>query len=188
MIAVPNLNNLGAIANMSDQEVLARVAWGEARGLGPVGMQATLNTVNNRLKSGRTWWGSTLRGIALAHYQYSCLNPTDPNLPQLLSVTDSDPQLSAALGLAGHLLVDCLPDVTNGADSYFDRRLPRWPVWYLGLQPCFTLGPHLYFNTVSRSLSTQAAASTPPPSTLGTSSGQDHLSSQSARPETDESC
>ena len=148
-----------SIAQLTDREVLARTAWGEARSLGAVGMQATLNTINNRKLSGRTWWGNSLRTIALAHFQYSCWNTNDPNLPKLLAVLDTAEQMSIALSLADQLMAGTLPDITRSADSYFDRRLPRWPVWYLGLQPCFTVGPHLYFNTVSRSIAAQGATS-----------------------------
>ena len=144
------------ISKLTDRQVLAYTAWGEARSLGEQGMTATLDTINNRHASGRTWWGSSLRGIALAHYQYSCWNVNDPNLPKMLAVDPKDQQLIIAYDLVDQLLAGTLADITSGADSYFDKRLPRWPVWYLGLNPCFSLGPHLYFNTISRSLANKA--------------------------------
>jgi N-acetylmuramoyl-L-alanine amidase len=150
----------------SDIDVLARTAWGEARSLGALGMQATLNTMQNRKLSHRTWWGKSLREIALfgrdGRHQYSCWNTNDPNCKKLLEVADEDPQFKVALGLASLLVSGQLPDVTNGADSYFDKRMPRWPMWYLGLTPVWQLGPHLYFNTVDRLASAVNTPSAPP--------------------------
>ena len=150
------------ISSMTEQEKLARTAWGEERGLGVQGMTATLCTINNRLLSGRTWWGTSLGDIAtFGHngiYQYSAWNVNDPNRVKLLAVTASDPKYAQALDLAAQLLAGKLTDITGGADSYFDKRLPRWPVWYLGLTPTFTCGHQMFFNTVKRSIAAQAAA------------------------------
>lgn len=156
--------------DMTPREKIARTAWGEARGLGITGMTATMNTMANRLASKRTWWGNSLESIATfgrhGIFQYSCWNLKDPNDQKLLNVTSDDVQYQQALVLADQLLAGTLPDVTNGADSYFDKRLPRWPVWYLGLSPCWTLGPHLYFNTVTRSLAAHAASIAQSPAQL----------------------
>lgn len=134
--------------SMDDRQVLARTAWGEARSLGELGMRLTLNTVQNRVKSGVTWWGRTPREVCLKRFQYSCWNTNDVNRPKLLSVTENDPEYKLALDLAQSLLDGTLKDASGGADSYFDRRLTRWPTWSLGRKPVFVLLPHLYFNTI----------------------------------------
>ena len=138
----------------TDQQVIARTAWAEARSLGSLGMQLTINSGQNRVNSGRTWWGNSLRNVFTCCnvegvYQYSCWNAGDPNGP-LAIITDPnlDSNYAAALDLAQQALDGSLPDRSNGADSYFDRRLPRWPTWSLGRKPTFMLLPHLYFNTV----------------------------------------
>lgn len=132
----------------SDQEIIAKTAWGEARGLGSQGMQATLNTLQNRLSSGITWWGDTLRTVALHPFQYSCWNVNDPNQPKLLQVTESDPQYASAMQLAASALSGSLVDVTGGADSYYAGSLPKPPKWSAGLTPTIQIGDQLYFRTV----------------------------------------
>lgn len=130
----------------SDQAILAKTAWGEARSLGSEGMQATINTAQNRLASGVTWWGNSLRTICLYPWQYSSWNANDPNRPKLLSVTETDPQYAIALGLASEAIDGTLDDITHSATNYFDRRLPKEPTWALGKAPCFVLEPHIYFR------------------------------------------
>lgn len=130
----------------TDHEILARTAWGEFRSHGEEGMQTVLNTVCNRLASGITWWGASLRDICLHPKQYSCWNASDPNRPKIMAVTVKDPQYVLALGLAEQAMSARLPDITKGADSYFDERLKTWPKWCAGLQPLFFLHPHRYFR------------------------------------------
>lgn len=132
----------------SDREIIALTAWGEARGLGSEGMQATINTGCNRVQSGITWWGKTLREVFLKPWQYSCWNATDPNRPKLLSVDAFNPKYSIALGLADTALSGQLDDLTNQADSYYDDRMPSMPVWAHGLAPCFIYDTQRYFKTV----------------------------------------
>lgn len=131
----------------TDQQILAMTAWGEARGLGHDGMQATICTGQNRLSSGILWWGTTLRTVFLKPWQYSCWNSNDPNLSKLMAITKTDAQYKIALGLADASLSDKLSDITNQADSYFDTRMPKAPVWSIGLLPVFKLGPHAYYKT-----------------------------------------
>jgi len=136
-------------ARLSDQEVIAKTAWGEARSLGSDGMQATINTGQNRVASGVHWWGTTLRSVFLYPYQYSCWLTGDPNRSKLLQVTESDPQYAIAMQLASAALSGSLPDITGGADSYYAISLPKPPKWAEGLSPCFEIGAHLYFRTVN---------------------------------------
>lgn len=136
-------------ANLSDQEVLALTAWGEARGLGQDGMRATINTAQNRVASGISWWGTTLRAVCLYPLQYSCWNKNDPNRHKLLQVTESDPEYKIALQLAADALSGSLSDITGDADSYYALTLPKAPNWSEGLTPTFQLGSQLYFKTVN---------------------------------------
>lgn len=132
----------------ADREIIARTAWGEARSLGHDGMQATINCIQNRLLSGVTWWGSTLRTICIRPWQFSCWNANDPNRPKLLSVGETDPQYIIALGLADSAINGTLVDISNCSDSYYDDRMPSMPVWSTGLEPRFICGTQKYFKTV----------------------------------------
>lgn len=134
--------------SLSDREIIARTAYGEARSLGHDGMQATICTGQNRLASGVTWWGNSLRTIFLKPWQYSCWNENDPNRPKLLAVTEADLQYKIALELADDALGGTLPDNVAGADSYYATTLAKLPFWCVGLTPCAKIGNQLYFKTI----------------------------------------
>lgn len=131
-----------------DLGILARTAYGEARGEGREGMHAVLNSVQNRLASGRRWWGTSYRTICLAPYQYSCWLHGDPNRPKLLSVDEKDPQYIIAMELAADALAGALPDLVAGADSYFAPGGCKVPKWAAGHDPAAIIGRHWFYRTV----------------------------------------
>jgi len=108
-------------------DTVARNAWGEARGCGASGMQRVINVIVNRADNPR-WWGTDLVSVCLAPEQFSCRDADDKNLPQLLAVTDTDPQFRIALALAAQAVNGTLKDLTNGADSYYagNSLVPDW--------------------------------------------------------------
>jgi N-acetylmuramoyl-L-alanine amidase len=134
---------------LDDRHVLALTSWGEARSLREDGMQATLCVVQNRLASGVTWWGASLRGICLEPWQFSCWNANDPNRSQMLAVPDDDPDMTVALSLADQALAGTLVDNTNQADSYYCIDLKDRPIWSIGRAPVAQIGSQLYFKTVA---------------------------------------
>lgn len=131
----------------SDKQILAGSAWAEARSLGKPGMQATLNTIQNRKNSGVRWWGSELREIALHPWQYSCWNERDINRFKIFDALKApDHEMLLALDLAELALDNKLPDKTSGADSYYDCRIHK-PEWAKFLMPVYEIYPHWYFVT-----------------------------------------
>lgn len=133
-------------------QAAARTAWGEARGEGSRGMQAVLNVIANRVAH-PGWWGRDIAGACQAHttknsgtyWQFSCWDETDPNRAKLLTVTDADPQFREALTLAGCLVADHLPDLTSGADHYYDWHSKR-PAWAQGRFYKCTIGNHAFYR------------------------------------------
>jgi hypothetical protein len=122
---------------------------------GQIGMQATINTDQNRLASGITWWeqcgldpADTLRSIFLLHAQYSCWNPDDPNRVKMFSAPDDDPERVVALALADRALAGELPDITNQAEPYYNPEAAPVPSWAASLTPVAQIDPQLYFQTV----------------------------------------
>lgn len=113
----------------SPLEVAAGTAWGENRAYGILGLQSVLNVVWNRAAHPR-WWGTDVLSVCRSPDQFSCWNSDDPNYQQILRVTTADPEFALALGLAAYMLAGKLPDVTGGADSYFDPTgdagIPSW--------------------------------------------------------------
>jgi spore germination cell wall hydrolase CwlJ-like protein len=129
-----------------DVEEAARTAWAEARGCGTRGMQAVINVMVNRSHHPR-WRGWTLTAICLEPMQFSCRNPGDPNRAKLLSVTEADPQYAAAVKLAQAAVAGTLPDLTDGADSYYARSLHPPPYWAKTARPTYADPCHLFFVT-----------------------------------------
>jgi spore germination cell wall hydrolase CwlJ-like protein len=128
------------------QHVLAGTAWGEARGDGPSGMQAVCNVVMNRVARGG-WWGATVLEVCLKPWQFSCWNADDPNRAKIMNLHPVDSDYAVALGLALKGINGSLPDITGGADSYYDLSMPSPPSWAAGLEPCATIGSQAFFRT-----------------------------------------
>lgn len=107
--------------------VAALTLWGEARGLGVRGMHGVMNVIANRVAH-PGWWGDTYSQVCLRHWQFSCWNFSDPNRAKLLMLTASDENYVSALGLAWLSENNQLPDITEGADSYYDTSIspPDW--------------------------------------------------------------
>lgn len=131
-------------------DIVARTAWGEARGEGILGMQAVMNTFANRAAR-PAWWGRDLAGVCLCMntkgvHQYSCWNKSDSNRAQLLAVTDEDPQFKTALSLARELVNGSLPDLTKGADSYYDARSMEAPRWAKARFYRCKIGHHAFYR------------------------------------------
>nr|WP_035375003.1 cell wall hydrolase [Acetobacter persici] len=125
-------------------QAAARTAWGEARGEGRQGMQAVLNVIGNR-SAHPGWWGHDIAGVCQERAQFSCWDDDDPNRAKLLTVADADPQFREALVLAGCLVATHLPDLTGGADHYFDRRGTA-PYWAKGAFYRCTIGHHAFYR------------------------------------------
>ena len=126
-------------------DTLARTVWGESRGEGQEGMIAVACVVINRVNQGG-WWGDDVITVCLKPYQFSCWNEGDPNLPQLEAVTDADPIFTQCIMIAKNAIGGLLTDPTNGATSYYDRRMAKPPSWALDEQPCAMIGHHIFYK------------------------------------------
>lgn len=133
--------------NNDPLDILARTVWGEARGEGTIGMAAVANVVINRVAK-PCWWGNDIVSVCQKPWQFSCWNKNDPNLPKLIVVNESDPYFLQANTLASKAVNKDLADNTNGATSYYDKRMPNTPKWALGKTPCVEIGHHLFFKDV----------------------------------------
>ena len=131
-------------STLSDREIVARTAWGEARNQGVEGMQGVINVIFNR--AALHWQGeTTARGVCLHRKQFDCWLPGDPNLPKLLAVTDADPQYAEALQLADSAFAGTLADITGGADSYEVEGTGAY--WGVGLTPRAKIGDQDFYVT-----------------------------------------
>lgn len=128
-----------------DLRILAKTLWGEARGEGVLGMQAVACVILNRVAKPR-WWGSTITGVCLKAWQFSCWNPGDPNARKLESLGEDAPGFREALDVARQAIAGTLDDITHGADHYYALSMKTPPRWALKAEPVAVIGGHAFFK------------------------------------------
>jgi len=104
--------------------LLALVIWREARGEALLTTkQAVAWSIRNRvLRPG--WWGKDWESVILMPFQYSSFNRNDPNSTKF---PIPGPVWDDCLTAAGQVYTADIPDLTLGADSYFDMSLDTHP-------------------------------------------------------------
>lgn len=128
-----------------DLDMLARVAYGEARGEGYTGMLAVVHVILNRSRQPKRY-GTTLQLVCKRPWQFSCLNPGDPNRERLLKVDESDPQFVMAMLAALNAVTNEDPDPTGRATHYYATWMREPPDWAAKLTPTASIGQHLFFR------------------------------------------
>jgi N-acetylmuramoyl-L-alanine amidase len=129
---------------LSEQELLARCIYGEARGESELGKIAVAHVVMNRVK-GRAWFGKTVHGVILKPFQFSCFNHDDPNCrvlsePEIINRSMLECQRVADDALAGKSV-----DPTAGSTHYYSGdKEPRW-VKDKGMSFQVKIGCHKFF-------------------------------------------
>ena len=113
----------------SDEVLLARMVFGEARNCSEVERVAIAYTVINRANDGKIWNGETIREAILKPKQYSCFNENDVNRDKLMDPETYDPKsFGECLDVAKKVLSGEFEDPTNGATHYFNPKVsnPSW--------------------------------------------------------------
>ncbi len=132
-------------------DVLARTLWGEARGEGPMGMEAVACVILNRVavaqSYGSYWWGNDIISVCQKPYQFSCWNRSDPNYRRLLEVNDKNIHFATALRIARRAVSGTLNDITNAATHYYADTIAA-PKWAIGEKPTLKLGHHIFFKLI----------------------------------------
>lgn len=128
---------LRKLAEMPDEELLARLVWGEARGESIEGKLAVAHVVLNRVKSGRYGGKGGVKGVALKPWQFSCFNASDPNLGLVVEAGGGRdaPVFLECLAVARLALGELTIDPTggkeegSGATHYFNPKAVAggWP-------------------------------------------------------------
>ena len=63
-----------------------------------------------------------------------------------MAVTETDPTYRQCVGIVRDAMLDSLPDITSGADSYV--AIGTDALWADGLTPVATIGHHIFYVTV----------------------------------------
>lgn len=149
-------------SDWTDEDVLARTIYGEARGENTIGREAVAWVIRNRLESPATWWrrgvyrsdagpipDDTYRAVCLRLFQFSCWNKTDPNYDLLHDVPDTHPILRDCREVARNVMGGEVIDPTGGACHYVTQQL--WarqgkPAWLAKMKPIKTIGNHVFLE------------------------------------------
>ena len=133
-------------------DILARTIWGEARGESRDGKVAVACVVRNRAQSKTSWWrkaeGVTdpFAAVCLCPRQFSCWNPSDPNLKKIKALTLEDPVFQECAAIANAVIIGSLPDITDGATHYYANRMKKPPSWAGVLTVTRSIGGHMFLR------------------------------------------
>ena len=131
----------------SDEILMARLIWGEARGESVRGKLAVALTVIHRVAK-PSWWGSTIREVILKPVQYSCFNENNINYK---------PMLDPVIHSSARLWQDCVEcailvikgevnDLIGGSTHY--HAVGTTPSWAIDRQPFIRIGKHVFYPGV----------------------------------------
>lgn len=134
--------------SLPDIDLLALLAYGEARGEEPVGQLAVMHVALNRERKGG-WFGKGLTGeggVVLKPWQFSCFNENDRNLPKLLGAWgDSLGKYQEMRAIASLALSGFTIDPTQGATHYANLSLCN-PDWAKKMTVTVRIGRHTFFK------------------------------------------
>ena len=147
---VPDPKWTGNFYDDTDQMMLARAIFGEARNQDRLGKTAVGWVIRNRVDNPR-WWGSNYHEVILAPSQFSCFNQNDNNLPILKDPinTQYEEQKRAwyeSYEIAGQIINNFVSDPTNNADHYYNPAAasPSWDKSQTA--PRIVIGSHIFIR------------------------------------------
>ncbi|KHK00777.1 cell wall hydrolase [Desulfovibrio sp. TomC] len=140
-----SLGTRADLVGLADAELLARVIWGECRGINADEARAIAHVVVNRANT-PCWWGKTVKECCLKAKQFSCLNEGDPNLAKILAGDFRDGSWSNCLAEAGDALAGVSPDPTGGAVCYHASAMDPYPSWAQEMIFTVPIGSHRFYR------------------------------------------
>ncbi|MBU4348144.1 cell wall hydrolase, partial [Patescibacteria group bacterium] len=129
---IPTVDNpkwTGDFNDDTEQILLARTIFGEARSLPEKGRIAVGWSIRNRIKDPRR--GDTYHKVILQPIQYSAFNKEDPNRPFVENPQISEDQIDdwyECYEIAGKVMRGKVNDPTDGANHYYSDYI-RPPYW-----------------------------------------------------------
>jgi N-acetylmuramoyl-L-alanine amidase len=124
---IPNYKTSN-LQNDPETVLLARMIFGEARSCSEMEKIAVAYTAINRANDNKKFNGTTLKGALLKRKQYSCFNPSDPNLEKLMDPQAYEPEVfNTCLEIAEKVKNSEYKDPTNGATHFHTKNIhPYW--------------------------------------------------------------
>lgn len=127
-----------------DDEIATATIFMEASGEPPEGRRAVAWVLINRLASGGRY-GTTLAGVCLKPFQFSCWNTSDPNRMRLSNTLETDAVLlDSGAALQGAQAGGT--DPTGGATLYYSDTMKTPPDWASAATFTLKIGSNLFFR------------------------------------------
>lgn len=124
----------GDFRDDTDQMLLARAIYGEARGQNDAAKTGVAWSIRNRVEDTRPDWGNTYYDVITQHEQYSAFNLSDRNRKHVEDPFFSDRQAdriawTRSYAIAGQVLAGTVDDPAHRANHYYDDSRSRPPSW-----------------------------------------------------------
>ncbi len=140
-----------------DAVILAATLLGEARGEDRQGREMIASVVMTRVAFAQAhrarvdapyWWGETPREVCLAHMQFDCWNPSDPNYAEIPALTGT-PLWAEALEIATTAISGALGDQANGSTHYLNpQAVAQMPSWATAANERAAHLHHVFYRVV----------------------------------------
>jgi N-acetylmuramoyl-L-alanine amidase len=130
----------------SDEILLARMLFGEARNCSDEEKGAIAYTAFNRANDGKKWNGESVRDSILKKWQYSCFNEGDPNREKLMDPESHDRNAwGECLRVADEVLRGEHSDLNKGQTHYHTRGIN--PSWASKIRKIYGIdGKHFFYR------------------------------------------
>lgn len=120
----------GDFADDTEEMILARLVFGEARNQSVEAMRGVAWVVKNRLLANRSDWGNTYHSVILTPNQFSVMNPEDVNFPILTDPLNTESQITKdawkrAYEVAQEVIKESVDDPTEGALFFHSADYPQ---------------------------------------------------------------
>ncbi|MBY3328787.1 CHAP domain-containing protein [Rhizobium laguerreae] len=139
----------GGVEGATDRDVLilARTLYGEARGETAAGREAVADVVMNRVAA-HTWFGSSVAGVCLKSWQFSCWNANDPNrkIIERMSEAQADETFLDCLRVARGAITGAIKGNSKGANHYHADSMKRFPSWAKRSAETTRVGHHIFYK------------------------------------------
>jgi N-acetylmuramoyl-L-alanine amidase len=135
----------------SDDEVdlMTRVLYGEARGENEEGQRNIVHTIINRAEDSKKRFGPTYSEILIRPFQFSCMNPDDPNYPLLLKLDKKSLTYKKLHAIVVNTINERLngrPDPTLNSTHYHNLKVD--PKWNVAADGMIRIGNHKFWRGV----------------------------------------
>ena len=127
---------------MSDEEILAKTIWAEARGELVEGQREVARVILERAAQNRSYFGgNTIRGVCLAPRQFECWNGVTD-----IDVSSDRRSYSKIRKWSDHMCRQTLRSDPNAPDHYNNPEKEGYPDWTRNCAKLYRIGNHQFYR------------------------------------------